>query len=114
MHELAIVEGILETVIPAVKKYPDVKRIVTIKLQIGELSGVVPECIHEYFLIAAQGTIAEGAKIEIERIPVGIKCGSCGYEGPFEGKVYRCPKCGGIDYRIVSGREYYVDSVEAE
>ena len=87
-------------VIPAVQKYPDVSRIKSIKLRVGELSGVVPECVRDYFLIAAEGTIAEGARIDIERIPIGIRCGDCGYEGPFEGRNYRCPKCGSanLDY----------------
>ncbi len=114
MHELVIVEGILRTVIPAVQKYPDVSRIVSIKLRVGELSGVVPECVRDYFAIAAEGTIAEGAEIVIERIPIGIRCSDCGYEGPFEGRKYRCPKCGSANYRIVSGKDYYVENVEAE
>ena len=104
----------METVIPAVQKYPDVKRISTIKLRIGELSGVVPECIEAYFEIAAKGSIAEGAKIEFETIPVGISCKNCGYQGPLGKKRYRCPECGSADFRIVSGKEYFVDSVEAE
>ena len=69
MHELVIVEGILDTVIPEVKKY-DVEKILSIRLKIGELSGIVESCVHEYFGIAAKGTIAEGAKIIIEKTPI--------------------------------------------
>ena len=112
MHELVIVEGILEAVIPAVEKY-EVERIETIRLKIGEMSGIVPSCINEYFEIAAKGTIAEGAKIEIERIPIRITCPDCGYEGVISKGQYRCPACDGAGFRIISGREYYVDSVEA-
>lgn len=113
MHELSIVEGILEAVIPEVEKY-DVSRVLSIKLKIGELSGVVPECINYYFDIAARGTIAEGAKIIIEKTPVCIKCPDCGYDGSIERGSFRCPQCGGIHFKIISGKEYFVDSVEAE
>ena len=113
MHELAIVEGILDAVIPEVQKY-DVSRVLSIKLKIGELSGVVPYCIHEYFKVAAKGTIAEGAKIEIEKIPIGIECPDCGYHGTIEKGQYTCPSCQSTHFRIVSGKEYFVDSVEAE
>lgn len=113
MHELSIVEGILETVVPEVRKY-NVTRITEIRLKIGEMSGIVPQCIDEYFGIAAKGTIAEGARIRIERIPVRVSCPECGYEGGIARGRYKCPGCGGTGFRIVSGREYYIDSVEAD
>ncbi len=113
MHEMVIVEGILETVIPEVKKY-DVQKVLSIRLKIGELSGIVPSCIHEYFRIAAKGTIAEGAKILIEKTPIVIECPDCGFHGTIEKGNYRCPACQSAAFRIVSGKEYYVDSVEAE
>ena len=113
MHELSIVEGILEAVIPEVQKYP-VSRVLEIRLKIGEMAGIVPSCIDEYFRIASQGTIAEGARICIEKIPVRINCPDCGYDGPISLGKYKCPGCGGIRFKILSGKEYYVDSVEAE
>ncbi len=113
MHELSIVEGILEAVIPEVEKY-DVNRILSIKLKIGELSGVVPECINYYFDIASRDTIAEGARIVIEKVPVIIKCPDCGYDGNIKPGNFRCPQCGETHFRIISGKEYFVDSVEAE
>ncbi|MBQ2040724.1 MAG: hydrogenase maturation nickel metallochaperone HypA [Lachnospiraceae bacterium] len=113
MHELVIVEGILDAVIPEVKKY-DVEKILSIRLKIGELSGVVPSCIEEYFGVAARGTIAEGAKIIIEKTPIEIECRDCGFKGRITKGTYRCPKCQSAGFRIVSGKEYYVDSVEAE
>ena len=113
MHELSIVEGILEAVIPEVQKYP-VSRVLEIRLKIGEMAGIVPSCIDEYFRIASQGTIAEGARICIEKIPVRISCPDCGYDGPITLGKYKCPGCGGIRFKILSGKEYYVDSVEAE
>ena len=113
MHELVIVEGILETVIPAVQGH-DVSRILAIHLKIGELSGIVPSCIHEYFSIASAGTIAEGAKIIIENTPIRIHCPDCGKDGIIQKGQYVCPACGSPRFRITSGREYYVESVEAE
>ena len=90
------------------------KKILEIRLKIGELSGVIPECVYEYFKMLSEGTIAEGAKIKVETIPAGIKCDKCGYEGAINRKKIRCPECGSIDFKIVSGREYYVDSLEVE
>ena len=113
MHELSIVEGILEAVIPEVEKY-NVNKVLSIKRRIGELSGVVPECINYYFDIASRDTVAEGAKIVIEKVPVTIKCPDCGYDGVIKIGHFKCPECGGTGFKIISGKEYYVDSVEAE
>ena len=113
MHEISIVEGILEAVIPAAKQHGAV-RINDIRLCIGELAGIVPECIEEYFRIAAKGTIAENAHITVKKIPVMIRCADCGFEGSVTRGVYRCPSCDGIHFRIISGKEYYVDTIEAD
>ena len=113
MHELAITEGIMQAAIPEAEK-AGAKRILEIRLKIGELSGVFPEYIQEYFSIVTKGTIAEDAKLIINRIPISISCRNCGYNGVIERKKIRCPDCGGTDFKIVSGREYYVDSLEVE
>lgn len=113
MHELAITEGIIRAAIPEAERH-GAKRILEIHLKIGELSGVLPECIQYYFDIAGRGTIAEGAKLTIEKIPVSIACPDCGFEGPVDRMKIRCPHCGGINFKITGGREYFVDSLEAE
>ena len=113
MHELAITEGIIEAAIPEAEKY-GAKRILEIRLKIGELSGVMPECIQYYFDIASKGTIAENAKLKIEKIPVTVRCLDCGFEGVIDRKKIRCPDCGGTELKLIGGREYFVDSLEAE
>jgi len=113
MHELAITEGIMEAAIPAAQE-AGAKRILEIRLKIGELSGVFPECIREYLQIVSKGTIAEGAVLKVEKIPVAIRCERCGFEGVIDRKKIRCPECGSIDFRITAGREYFVDSLEVE
>jgi hydrogenase nickel incorporation protein HypA/HybF len=113
MHELAITEGIIRAAVPEAEKH-GAKRILEIRLRIGDLSGVIPECIQEYFNIASIGTIAEGAAIKVERIPAAILCRDCGYEGAIERRRVRCPECGSADIKLTAGREYYVDSLEVE
>ncbi len=113
MHELAITEGIIEAAVPEAERH-GAKRILEIRLKIGELSGVLPECIQEYFNIASRGTIAEGARLCVEKIPVTICCRDCGYDGEIPKRKIHCPKCGSAEIKLKSGREYYVDSLEVE
>ena len=113
MHELAITEGILRAAVPAAQAQ-GAKRILEIRLKIGELSGVLPECIQYYFDIASRGTIAENARLKVEKIPASIACPDCGFAGCVDRKKIRCPQCGGTNFRLTGGREYFVDSLEAE
>lgn len=113
MHELAITEGIIRAAVPEALRH-GARRILEIRLKIGELSGVFPAYIQECFDIAAAGTIAQGAKLVVERIPVAVRCRECGCEGGIDRRKIRCPQCGGTDLEITAGREYYVDSLEVE
>ena len=113
MHELAITEGIMEAAIPEAERF-GAKKILEIRLKIGELSGVLPECIQEYFNIVSRGTIAEGARLAVEKIPITIECHACGYDGEIPKRKIHCPRCDSSEIKIKSGREYFVDSLEVE
>lgn len=113
MHELAIAQGIIDAAVPEALRH-GAKRVLEIRLKIGELSGVFPEYMQECFDIAAAGTIAQNARLKVERIPVAVRCQECGYEGGIDRRKIRCPRCGGTELKITAGREYYVDSLEVE
>lgn len=74
-------------------------------LRIGDLSGVVPEALEFAFDVITSGTLAEGATLEIERVPVVCGCVQCGEEFTPEDIVYCCPQCGYPSAQILSGKE---------
>lgn len=113
MHELAITESILNIAVDEAKKH-GARKVLSIKLKVGEFSGVVPQLIQEYYNIVSRDTVADGAELIIENVPVTIKCNDCGNEGVIDRTKIKCPQCGSINIRIVTGREFYVDSMEVE
>lgn len=113
MHELAITEGILRIVQKETDKY-NVKKVINIKLKVGELSGIMPQLIQEYFNIASKDTIAFGAELIIERIPIVVKCIDCGKESKIDRMLFKCPVCNNINIKVITGREFYVSSMEVE
>ena len=113
MHELPVTEGILRTVLKAAGK-AGAQRITEIRLKVGVLSGVVPECIQEYLDMIAAGTVAEGARIIAEEAPIRILCRSCKSESPVTRGTDTCPLCGSRDFKIVAGWEVEVGSITAE
>jgi len=76
MHELPITESILKIVLKHAETN-NVRQVVTIHLQIGKLSDLEDEWIQRYFDFLSKGTLAQGAKLKIERMPIMIQCNVC-------------------------------------
>lgn len=113
MHELSVTEGIMR-IVEAEAKKNNVTKVISIKLMVGQLSGVMPQLIQDYFELVAMNTVVEGAKLIIEKIPASIECLECKEISEIDRMRLRCPKCNGIEVKIVTGKEFYIDSMEVE
>lgn len=113
MHELAISENILKVIIPAAEE-GGAKRILKVRMHVGEVSGVIPSLLEKSFAVAAEGTIAEGAELVCNIAPTVVHCSDCGAEGETDKETRACKKCGSLNVKIVSGREYFIEDLEVE
>ncbi|MBR5429148.1 MAG: hydrogenase maturation nickel metallochaperone HypA [Firmicutes bacterium] len=106
-------EHMLELALDAAER-GGARRILQINIRLGVLSGVIPSCVEYYFGLQSRGTMAEGARLQMEQLPLKISCRGCGRESEADHVLFSCPHCGSEDFRLLSGREYYVDSLVAE
>ena len=113
MHELSIARSIIAIVEQAARD-EGFERVLEIRLKMGEFSGLVPECLREFFPIAAKGTPAEGASLVMETLPARFRCLDCGHEGPADRKNACCPLCRSTALRMTQGREFYVENLKVE
>lgn len=113
VHELSIAKGIIELVADE-KRARGFERVLSISLCVGEYSGVVPECLREFFPYAAQGTPAEGAALSFTPLKAEFTCGDCAYSGGVDRRAARCPRCGGAALKMTRGREFYIESLTVE
>lgn len=113
MHELSVTEGILNTALDEASTR-NIARIVRINLTVGELSGIVPECVQEYFNLLSEDTVAAGADLNFTILPAMLRCRDCGSEFHMEHMRLRCPACMGQKVDIVQGKEFYLESLEVE
>lgn len=109
MHELSITQNVVAIALDAAGNRP--VRVIT--LTIGELSGVEQEAVRFCFDIVAQGTAAEGARLEIITIPAVIRCRACSADFHLTHN-WTCPSCASMGGEVRSGREFYVESIEVE
>ena len=113
MHELAITQSILDIARKAADEH-GAKRVKSVRIMLGEYSGVVPQCIQYYFDVVSKDTVAEGAFLDIQRLPVVIRCNACEKESRIDRLHVACPLCGSTDLKLIGGREFYIESLEVE
>lgn len=97
----------------AAARKAEASKVTALYLQIGALSAVVPDALRFSFDLAAAGTLVEGARLEIEELPVRVFCEHCGQESDLPNpQSFRCPICQRPTNRLVQGRELELTSLE--
>ncbi|MDQ3740581.1 MAG: hydrogenase maturation nickel metallochaperone HypA [Actinomycetota bacterium] len=110
MHELSIAEAVVQIVC----RHAGDRRVASVELKVGHLRQVVPDALTFAFGLVAEGTVAEGAALEIEDVPAQGRCRDCGAESAPTGFPLLCAHCGSWDLEVLRGEELLVDSLELE
>ncbi len=112
MHELAITQQILEIAVRSTNEAGG-HQVTDLHLVLGELSTFVDESIQFYWDMINRDTVCEGSRLHFVRIPTRLQCQSCQTQfGLSDGSLTPCPHCGGGRVDILTGQEFYLDSVE--
>ncbi|MBA7550032.1 Hydrogenase maturation factor HybF [subsurface metagenome] len=113
MHELSIVASLFE-ILEEKAKEQKAKKILSVKLKVGALSGVVPEFLETAFDIYKKDTIAAESALNIEEVPLKIRCQQCGTEIVKNDFVFICEKCDSRELKTLSGTELLLEKIEME
>ena len=113
MHELSIMESALQAALSHTRQ-AGAARLHVLRLRIGDLSGVVPEALQFAFEALAQGTEAEGGRLDIERVQARFWCGACQAEFGADNLLAVCPTCSQPSGDLRAGRELEIASLEIE
>ena len=113
MHELSIVASLFEIMEEKAREKGS-KKIISVKLQVGILSGVVPELLFTAFDVFKKDTIANDAELEIEEIPYTIQCKTCGKAMTKDDFVFTCLHCGSQNLTTLTGKELVLQKMELE
>lgn len=110
MHELSLAASVVEIAL----RHAAGRRVIKVEVEVGALRQAVPSALTFSFEVVAQGTLAEGAVLEIEAIPARGACRRCGAVSELHSFPLQCPACGSFDLEIVAGEELLVTSLELE
>lgn len=107
MHELAITQSVVDAVAAKTGTVP----VSAVRLEIGRLSGVMPDSVRFCFDLVSAGTTLDGARLEIDEPAGRANCRDCGRDFDLDDPVLLCP-CGSADVRVLTGQQLRILSVE--
>jgi hydrogenase nickel incorporation protein HypA/HybF len=113
MHEIGIMECTLEIAITSAKEQ-NASKIKQIMMNIGKLSGVVPDALEFAFDVLRKETIAQNAILKIKTIPVVCYCNTCQENFSPPEWFFECPHCHQFSNNILQGQKIELISVEIE
>jgi len=112
MHELSIALSMIEQVEQQAAAQSGGVR--SIQVKIGALSGVDVEALRFAWEIARAGTPLAGSELEIEPVPLRVRCGQCGRTRTPEIQAIACPDCAEAEQEILAGQELELISLEVD
>jgi hydrogenase nickel incorporation protein HypA/HybF len=107
MHEMALTQSLVE----AVCEHAAGRRVHSVKLEVGALCAVVPDAMTFCFELATEGTVADGARLDVDIRPGTARCRSCDARFELTDPILLCP-CGSADVEVLAGRDLKILSME--
>jgi hydrogenase nickel incorporation protein HypA/HybF len=113
MHELGIIFHIIDS-IEEVSAENDLTRVMSVTLEVGEVSTIVPEYLTDCWRWAADKTeLLKGSQLRYETLPAVTFCENCGQTYSTVKYAKICPNCGSDQTYLASGREVNIKEIEA-
>jgi hydrogenase nickel incorporation protein HypA/HybF len=110
MHELSIADSVVRIACA----HAGERRVAKVWLKVGHLRQVVPTSLRFAFGLVAEGTVVEGAELEMEAVPAAGRCRACGADTALPAFPLQCEGCASFDVEVLRGEELLVDSLELE
>ena len=111
MRELQAIQSIFAKALLKARE-SNAKRIKAVHLAMGEIAELDQTSIQGHWEEISKGTPAEQAQLYFHFINAEVQCMSCFMKyHPIDGKIH-CPHCGSYGAKILSGEEFYLESIE--
>ena len=113
MHEMSIIEALLETVRDELRAHPGA-RVQTVHVHVGQLRQVEPSTLQFCYTAAVQDTPLENSRLEVHQVEASARCDVCSLEFPVEESWFECPHCGSTGAHLLKGDELLLTNLEIE
>jgi len=113
MHEMSIVESLLSIIEDEMVKN-NASKLRSVRVQIGEMSGIVPEALRTCFEILTSKNDMKDAVLKMDIAPLIGYCGKCRTEFNIINYRFSCPDCDNSEIEVISGREMNIVEMEVD
>lgn len=113
MHELGTIIYIIDT-IEKLAEEEKLTEVGSITLEVGEVSGIVPDYLKDYWLYARKKSeLLKETELRILDLPAVTFCQNC--EKTYSTVQYakECPHCHSTDTFLITGNEFNIKEIEA-
>lgn len=111
MHELSVINSVIKQV-NQVAEENQITRVASVKLKIGEVSGIVNEYLTDYWQWAVKKhEHLQGSELVIENTPAVTWCEACERRYPTVQYGRQCPYCGSESTYLLEGREFIISEI---
>ncbi|MCV7136264.1 hydrogenase maturation nickel metallochaperone HypA [Mycobacterium hodleri] len=107
MHEMSLTQSVVD----AVCEHAAGRHVHSVTLEVGALCAVVPDAMAFCFELATEGTVAAGARLELDLRPGVAHCRTCAADFELDDPILLCP-CGSADVDVLGGRDLRILSME--
>ena len=113
MHEMSIAQSLIDVLKEEMIRHR-VKILKSVRVNIGQMSAVVPDALSFCFGVITNGTDLEGVKLIMDLIPLLGYCNACRKE--FEIKEYNfiCSTCGSKNIETIGGQGMSIVEMEVD
>jgi len=111
VHELGLCQAIVDATLSRARG----RRVTALRVRIG--GHVVDEAaVRQGVQVAAIGTPAEGARVDLLLEPMELHCPGCGNTAPVSDHMalIACPRCGGLDIRLSGDDQVLLESIAVQ
>ena len=114
MHELGVVSHVIKEV-ETVAKENNVKKVISLTLEVGEVSTIVPDLFKDCFEWSKKKTeFMQDCELNLVILAAVTYCQDCGetFSTTKHGKV--CPHCGSNKTYLITGNEVTIKDIQVE
>ena len=122
MHEMPVTKALLDMAL----EHAEGRKITDVYLQVGKMSAIVPDSVEVFFEYLSEGTLAEGATLHFDMVPIEMTCLDCERvqdlsewadepsQAVLQKAFARGCECGSKNLRVTGGVSFGLVSIDVE